>query len=128
MRTAECTLITAGFTPRAKCVGIIRALGSWPMTSVDRSLLVGVNGGVIHIEAGIKNAHTGAWESHQSFDVPDLKPDLMVPTHVEFGIKDAKTGKWITHETRDYVRPVPQNTGRTPAPLWKRAFGVLWNE
>jgi hypothetical protein len=95
--------------------------------SVDRNQLVGVNGGV-HIEAGIKNAKTGAWESHQVFDVPDRKPDVMVPTHIEFGIKDAKTGQWIHKETRDYLRPVPQDTTRTPAPLWKRALGVLWND
>jgi hypothetical protein len=74
---------------------------------IDRSLLVEVTGG-IHIEAGIKNAKTGAWESKQVFDVPDPKPPVMVPTHIEFGIKDAKTNQWITHETRDYLRPVPQ--------------------
>lgn len=94
---------------------------------VDRSRLVGVTGGV-HIEAGIKNAKTGAWESRQVFDIPDRKPDFMVPTHVEFGIKDAKTGQWINKETRDYLRPVPHDSVRTPAPAWKRAFGVLFDD
>jgi hypothetical protein len=76
-------------------------------STIDRSWLLGVTGG-IHIEAGIKNAKTGAWESKQVFDIPDPKPDLMVPTHIELGIKDAKTGQWIKKETHDYLRPVPQ--------------------
>ena len=92
--------------------------------SIDRSQLVGVTGG-IHVEHGIKNAKTGAWETHHEFDIPEYKPDLMVPTHIEFGIKDAKTGLWITHETRDYLRPVPQNNWKPPPPTWKRALGIL---
>jgi hypothetical protein len=75
--------------------------------TIERTRLVEVTGG-IHIEAGIKNAKTGAWESKQVFDIPDRKPDLMVPTHIEFGTKDAKTGQWIKKETHDYLRPVPQ--------------------
>ena len=77
------------------------------MSTIDRSRLGEVTGG-LHIEAGIKNAKTGAWESRQVFDIPDPKPNLMVPTHIEFGIKNAKTGQWITKETHDYLRPVPQ--------------------
>jgi len=91
---------------------------------IDRSQIVGVTGGVKLVH-GIKNAKTGQWETRHEVEIPEYKPDLMVPTHIEFGIKDAKTGLWITHETRDYLRPVPQDNPKPMAPLWKRALGVF---